>query len=310
MSFLKKLRDAEAEAAPQDTDPWRLRLERLRGKVDFDGMERVSTQHLLDVLEVPQRERTAGAYRHLAKLMAELGWTAVRVRDLTRGGYKEQVRGYVRKNDDNVHLPNQPIKDRMEIIMSIQPNTAGPNEMDRLWRKTMTEQCALVEGPVWARYEVLWPNGCWRLRKPMSYGPKPSIIAVSTSGSTDCWWLISPTSTSRATVLLSRLEQNLASLVVDLNGEVEPEEFAMMVGMGFFVLTGRRYQMVIPTRLTLGKVMNAALEIGKNRRRGILPASRIHHHDDALRESQGMAKLAYVKWTRRTVRPIECCCSV
>jgi hypothetical protein len=51
------------------------------------------------VLEVPQRERTAGAYRHLAKLMAELGWTAMRVRDLTRGGYKEQVRGYVRKND-------------------------------------------------------------------------------------------------------------------------------------------------------------------------------------------------------------------
>jgi hypothetical protein len=35
-------------------------------------------------------------YRHLAKLMAELGWTAVRVRDLTRGGYKEQARGYVR----------------------------------------------------------------------------------------------------------------------------------------------------------------------------------------------------------------------
>jgi len=28
--------------------------------------------------------------------MAELGWTAVRVRDLTRGGYKEQVRGYCR----------------------------------------------------------------------------------------------------------------------------------------------------------------------------------------------------------------------
>jgi hypothetical protein len=28
--------------------------------------------------------------------MAELGWAAVRVRDLTRGGYKEQVRGYVR----------------------------------------------------------------------------------------------------------------------------------------------------------------------------------------------------------------------
>jgi hypothetical protein len=28
--------------------------------------------------------------------MAELGWTAVRIRDLTHGGYKEQVRGYIR----------------------------------------------------------------------------------------------------------------------------------------------------------------------------------------------------------------------
>jgi hypothetical protein len=73
VSFLAKLRAAEAEAVSQDTDPWRLRLERVRGKVDFDGLERISTQALLDVLEVPQRERTAGAYRHLARLMTELG---------------------------------------------------------------------------------------------------------------------------------------------------------------------------------------------------------------------------------------------
>ena len=53
----------------------------------------ISTQNLLDLLEIPQGRRTAGTYRILARLMAELGWTAVRVRDLTRGGYKEQVRG-------------------------------------------------------------------------------------------------------------------------------------------------------------------------------------------------------------------------
>ena len=70
-----------------------------RGKGEFDGLEGVSSQTLLDMLEVPQRSRTAGTYRRLAKLMAELGWTAVRVRDLTRGGYKEQVRGYVRKTN-------------------------------------------------------------------------------------------------------------------------------------------------------------------------------------------------------------------
>jgi hypothetical protein len=95
VSFLEKLRAAQAETV-QPIDRWRLRLERARGTTGFDGLERISTQTLMDILEVPQRERTAGSYRHLATLMAELGWTAVRVRDLTRGGYKEQVRGYVR----------------------------------------------------------------------------------------------------------------------------------------------------------------------------------------------------------------------
>jgi hypothetical protein len=95
VSLLEKLKVAAAELeAP--ADPWLAPLQRVNGKVEFDGMERVSSQHLLDMLEVPQRGRTAGTYRRLAKLMAVLGWTAVRVRDLTRGGYKEQVRGYVR----------------------------------------------------------------------------------------------------------------------------------------------------------------------------------------------------------------------
>jgi hypothetical protein len=89
------MRAAQAEAA-QPTDPWRLRLERVRGTTGFDGLERISTQNLLDILGVSQRKRTAGTYRHLATLMAEFGWTAVRVRDFTRGGYKEQVRGYCR----------------------------------------------------------------------------------------------------------------------------------------------------------------------------------------------------------------------
>jgi hypothetical protein len=88
------LQDVQVRQSP--ADPWLAPLQRVRGKVEFDGMERVSSQYLLDVLEVAQHSRTAGTFRRLAKLMAELGWTAVRVRDLTRGGYKEQVRGYVR----------------------------------------------------------------------------------------------------------------------------------------------------------------------------------------------------------------------
>jgi hypothetical protein len=107
MSWLGKLEIVKAEIAARNVDPWRLRLECVRGKIDFDGLERVSSQTLLDILEVPQRSRTAGAYRHLAKIMAELGWTAVRVRDLTRGGYKEQVRGYCRDTRCRSTVPNR-----------------------------------------------------------------------------------------------------------------------------------------------------------------------------------------------------------
>ena len=96
-TFMERLRKVGAELAATETgDPWRLPLERVRGKIGDDGIERITTQLLLDILEVAQRSRGAGACRRLAKLMAELGWTAVRVRGLTRGGYREQVRGYAR----------------------------------------------------------------------------------------------------------------------------------------------------------------------------------------------------------------------
>jgi hypothetical protein len=96
MSWLDRLEKARAEGIARDAEPWRLALERLQGRVGDDGIERITTQIVLDMLEVPQRARRAGTYRRLAKLMAELGWTAVRVRGLTRGGYMEQVRGFAR----------------------------------------------------------------------------------------------------------------------------------------------------------------------------------------------------------------------
>jgi len=97
VSFLERMKAAAAELeTAEHVHPWRLRLERVRGTTGFDGLERVSTQTLMDILGVPQRQRTAGNYRHLARVMAELGWTAVRVRDFNRRGFKEQCRGFVR----------------------------------------------------------------------------------------------------------------------------------------------------------------------------------------------------------------------
>jgi hypothetical protein len=95
MSFIASLREGKNKVQTSK-DTWHLCLEGVRGKVGEDAIERVSTQTLFDVLELAQRSRTAGACRRLAKIMRELGWTPVRVRDLTRGGYKEQVRGYCR----------------------------------------------------------------------------------------------------------------------------------------------------------------------------------------------------------------------
>ena len=79
LTFRERMREEAAKAAAAEAaDPWRLTLERVCGKVDFfDRLERISSQTLLDLLEVPQRSRPAGTYRRLAKVMAELGWTAV-----------------------------------------------------------------------------------------------------------------------------------------------------------------------------------------------------------------------------------------
>jgi hypothetical protein len=67
MTWLDRLEKARVEAVAQNVDLRQFRLERVRGKVDFDGVERVSTQTLLDLLQVPQRHRRVGTYRRLAR---------------------------------------------------------------------------------------------------------------------------------------------------------------------------------------------------------------------------------------------------
>ena len=79
MLFLEKMKAAAAEAA-RPVDPWRMRHERVRGTMGFDALERISTQ--------PGHPGGSSAPADCGH-----GWTAVRVRDLTRGGYREQVRG-------------------------------------------------------------------------------------------------------------------------------------------------------------------------------------------------------------------------
>jgi hypothetical protein len=98
-SFWEELQEVKAQACAENAEPWRLRLERLRGKVGDDGIERISSQAVFDVLEVPQRNRGAGACRRLAKAMGDLGWSPIKARGLNQRGLREQIRGYARDKD-------------------------------------------------------------------------------------------------------------------------------------------------------------------------------------------------------------------
>src|SRR6476660_721253 len=61
-----------------------------------------------------------------------------------------------------------------------------------------------------------------------------------------------------ATYFLMRLKDNLSSFVLSFNEGEGVDEFVMMAHMGFFVRTGRGYQMAIPADLNLAKVKAAA----------------------------------------------------
>src|SRR5947209_3867653 len=98
MAWVSTIREAAEQARQQQKEhPWGAPIQRLRGKTSSDGVERVTTQQVFDYLDVPQRERSAVASSTLAKMMIAAGWTPVRFRGMTRGGFMDQVRGYARQ---------------------------------------------------------------------------------------------------------------------------------------------------------------------------------------------------------------------
>jgi hypothetical protein len=119
----------------------------------------------------------------------------------------------------------------------------------------------LVEGPRWADTVSY---GSWLLAIAKADALwKEAIKDPSFKKEVDRLMVVSmPDFSIGATILLSRLEKNLASFLVDLNEE-EGEEFVMMVEMGFFALTGQRYQMVIPAHLDMKRVKSAALKLAQ-----------------------------------------------
>jgi hypothetical protein len=96
MSWQAEIEANRQQADAQRADPWQLPLQRLRGKLGADNVERLGTQAVLDFLDVPQRSRGAGACRRLAKLMRELGWRPIKARGLNQRSIRETIRGWSR----------------------------------------------------------------------------------------------------------------------------------------------------------------------------------------------------------------------
>jgi hypothetical protein len=75
---------------------WDRVLQKIRGETGSDGVNRIATERVFDVLDLPRFQRTPEAGKRIKTIMMELGWTPVRARHVTSRGRAARVRGYAR----------------------------------------------------------------------------------------------------------------------------------------------------------------------------------------------------------------------
>jgi hypothetical protein len=100
MAWMQEIRAArENHSRPEH--PWRTILETIRGDIGHDGVERITTDRVFDLLDVllpegmPRFKRTPEAQKQLKAQMVLIGWCPVRSRLVTRG-FAARVRAYAR----------------------------------------------------------------------------------------------------------------------------------------------------------------------------------------------------------------------
>jgi hypothetical protein len=119
----------------------------------------------------------------------------------------------------------------------------------------------LVEGPAWGDAEFY---GNWLLMSAKANG----LLRQARSDDPEFSQLIDTLEMLQcldfgimATVFLSQLaDTNVQSFVIGLDAE-DLVDFVLMVEMGFFTLTGDRYQMTVPTKLGMDLVKQAHLKL-------------------------------------------------
>lgn len=88
-SFIEQLRQAQAEQARRNADPWQTTLEDA-----VRGVEAISTVALMDLLDCP---KTTGSARRIAKVMRSMNFVPLKSRRLSPGGFRSTIgRGWAR----------------------------------------------------------------------------------------------------------------------------------------------------------------------------------------------------------------------
>ncbi len=96
-SFIARLRAARSTIEP--SDPWTETLRRVKGISGSDGVARIATDKVFDLLELPRFQRTPEAGKRVKAIMLRFGWTAVRSWHVSSRGRAARVRGYARLNN-------------------------------------------------------------------------------------------------------------------------------------------------------------------------------------------------------------------
>jgi len=156
-SFRGRLQLADMEAAAEKAaqknsllnDSWYAPTSRLKGRVDWDGREYITSQQCLDALEVPMHARNGALFRRLTRLMRAHNWEPIRIK---RGGVDgsaatDRTRGYGRKTD---RLPYPHIsKEFPGTIDTSTPYVVGKIvsrlEMDSRWALARSVRALVAE---------------------------------------------------------------------------------------------------------------------------------------------------------------------
>ena len=135
-------------------------------------------------LEAFQRSRGAGACRRLAQVMRDLGWIAVRVRDLTRGGYKKQVPRILPIASWPVGLPSNPKSEFCRLAAlsrtTLSTSSERPSGPQRRYRELISLECYGHSGST----ERSW---CYRSHACNSTGADAILPSVLGSSHGEVW---------------------------------------------------------------------------------------------------------------------------